>query len=71
MTDDGYINEYLLEECREYEVSVKDYWDYLSTMETAVMKEKKNTARKMKADGMAIGLISKYTGLTTNEIEVL
>ena len=65
------IAKYSPEERREYEVSVKNYWDYFSTMETAVMKEKKNTARKMKADGMAIDLISKYTGLTTNEIEVL
>ena len=31
--------------------------------------EKKDTARKMKSDGMPVELILKYTGLTAEEIE--
>ena len=65
------IANYTPEERREYEASVKNHWDYFSTMETAVLKEKKNTACKMKADGMALELIAKYTGLTKDEIEML
>jgi predicted transposase/invertase (TIGR01784 family) len=34
-------------------------------------KEKADTARRMKADGMAADLIAKYTGLTAEEIEGL
>ena len=44
-------------------------------METAILKgEKKNareTALKMKDDGMSEDLIAKYTGLSLEEIEVL
>jgi hypothetical protein len=54
---------------------LKEYWDYTSTLETAEKKgEKKGqiaTARKMKVDGMAVELIVKYTGLTTEEVESL
>ena len=54
-------------------------WDYYSTITTALNKgraegraeERRDNALKMKADGMAIGLIAKYTGLTTEEIERL
>ena len=59
-------------ERRQYEASQKEYWDYTSTLETAerkgVQKEKIETARKMKADGMSTELIAKYTGLTAEEI---
>ncbi|MBR4533480.1 MAG: PD-(D/E)XK nuclease family transposase [Bacteroidaceae bacterium] len=75
------IAKYSPEERREYEVSVKNYWDYNSTMKTAEQKgekkgikkgikqEKEDTARRMKADGMTVELIAKYTGLTAEEIE--
>ncbi len=66
---------YTPEERREYEASVKDYWDYFSTMKTATDKarteEKTEIARKMKVDGMPTDIIAKYTGLTINEIEKL
>jgi len=85
--DQAEIAQFSPEERREYAESVKDYWDYYSTMKTAHKKgkaeglaegeakgraeEKKENARKMKADGMAIDLIVKYTGLTAEEIEQL
>ena len=77
------IAQYTPEERREYEASVKDYWDYYSTMKTATDKAKAEgraegraeanieTARKMKADGMPTEIISKYTGLSKDEIEKL
>ena len=65
------IAKYSPEERREYEVSVKNYWDYNSTMKTAVLNEKKKIALNMKADGMTVELITKYTGLTAEEIERL
>lgn len=37
----------------------------------AVHKTIVETARNMKADGMAVELIAKYTGLTTDEIKTL
>ena len=81
------IAQYTPEERREYEASVKDYWDYFSTMKTATDKAKAEgraegrtegenkkaieVARKMKADNMPVELIVKYTGLTAEEIEGL
>ena len=85
--DQAEIAQFTPEERREYAESVKDYWDYYSTMQTAHKKgkaeglaegeakgraeEKKENARRMKADGMAADLIAKYTGLTVDEIESL
>ena len=39
--------------------------------ERGVNEAKTDTARKMKADGMSVELIAKYTGLTAEEIEAL
>jgi len=77
--DQAEIAQFTSAERREYAESVKDYWDYYSTMKTAHKKgkaegrveEKKENARRMKADGMSAELIAKYTGLTTEEIETL
>ena len=83
MADDRkerYINPYTVAkfsdaERRQYETSLKEYWDYTSTLETAerkgMLKEKIETARKMKADGFVVDLIAKYTGLSTEEILAL
>ena len=38
---------------------------------TKLKQEKLDTARRMKADGMTVELIAKYTGLTAEEIEGL
>ena len=69
------IAKYSPEERREYEVSVKNYWDYNSTMKTAATnasnERAKKIARRMKDDGMPVELIAKYTGLTAEEIEML
>ena len=69
------IAKYSPEERREYEVSVKNYWDYNSTMRTAATNASNERAKKialnMKADGMTAELIAKYTGLTAEEIEAL
>ena len=59
--------------------SLKEYWDYTSTLETAERKGEKRgradasleTARKMKADGMDLPFIMRYTGLPKDEIEAL
>lgn len=55
---------------------LKDYRDYYSTVKTAHKKgkaegraeERLANARRMKADNLPIELISKYTGLTPEEI---
>ena len=70
-------------ERRQYEESKKVFWDNYSVMKMAIKKslaqgreegceeEKLNTARKMKADGMTVELIEKYTGLSAEDIEKL
>jgi predicted transposase/invertase (TIGR01784 family) len=81
--DQAEIAQYSPEERREYEASIKNYWDYYSTMKTAVKKgreegraegraeERRENAHKMKEDNMPTALIAKYTGLTEEEIEKL
>ncbi|MBQ6377399.1 MAG: hypothetical protein IJJ56_01225, partial [Prevotella sp.] len=74
-----------------YQESIKDYWDYYSTMTTSYNKGKakglaegqakgraegmakanRENGRRMKADGMTVELIAKYTNLTVKEIEEL
>ena len=73
------IAQYSTEERREYEASVKNYWDYFSTMKTAVDKAKaegevianRKNASRMKAKGYAIEDIAEITGLTSEEIAAL
>ncbi len=66
------IAKYSPEERREYEVSVKNYWDYNSTMKTAVLNEKKKIAQNLKAMNMMTAeQIAEATGLTAQEIEGL
>ena len=70
-------------EYRDYMVSVhaaKDAWDtavdeakakgWEEGREKGQADEKANTARKMKADGMTVELIAKYTSLTAEEIDL-
>ena len=63
------------EERREYETSVKNYRDYINTMDYAHDNGWKEAnvenARKMKADGMPTELIAKYTSLSIDEIATL
>ena len=71
------------EERMLYERSLKEKWDYENVLAYAVNEagEKKyaegkqesllETARKMKADGLSIEQIIKYTGLSIAEIEKL
>ena len=67
------------QERKEYQESVKDYWDYYSTVKTAHKKGIEEgrveanieNARRMKADNMPVDLIAKYTGLTQEEIATL
>lgn len=69
------IAKYTTEERREYEASVKNYWDYFSTMKTAAQNASNSRAieiaREMKKDGMSSTLIAKYTGLSIEQIEAL
>ncbi len=81
--DQAEIAQFSPAERREYAESVKDYWDYYSTMKTAHKNGKAEgreegkhdmaieTARKMKADGMPADVIAKYTDLSVEEIEAL
>ena len=81
------IAQYTPEERREYEASVKNYWDYFSTVSTAEKKGRaegraeglvegevianRKNASRMKAKGYAIEDIAEITGLTSEEIAVL
>ena len=77
------IAKYTPVERREYEESVKVYWDYYSTMKTAVEKgeakgraegraeEKHDIARNLKKMGLSVADIIKATGLTGEEIAQL
>ena len=74
-------------ERRQYEASLKEYWDYTSTLETAERKgeirgraegraeghkaAKYEDALKMKAKGYAVEDIAEITGLTVEEIKEL
>ena len=81
--DQAEIARYTPEERREYEASIKNYWDYYSTMKTAVEKSRaegreegreealRENARRMKQDNMPAELIAKYTGLSIEDIERL
>ena len=67
------------DESRIYEESLKHYRDLHNVVSSAERRgkeegreeSKRDTARKMKADGMAVELIAKYTGLTIEEINAL
>ena len=69
------IAQYNEEERREYETSVKNYRDYINTLDYAHANGWKEAnvenARKMKADGMPTELIAKYTSLSIDEIATL
>jgi predicted transposase/invertase (TIGR01784 family) len=56
---------------RAYEQYEKAASDYTSGVNGARREEKIETARKMKADNMPSGQISKYTGLSDDEIQKL
>ena len=69
------IAKYSPAERREYEVSVKNYWDYNSTMKTAATnasnERAKKIARRMKARGDSVEDIAEMTDLSVEEIEGL
>lgn len=73
------ISKYTPEERREYAESIKNYWDYYSTMKTAEDKGRaegraegiRETAQKLKLMGMSAIDISKATGLAADEIAEL
>ena len=63
------------EDRMKYDESIKVYRDNLVTRAAAIEEGKKEaniaTARNMKADGLPVDFIVKYTGLTAEEIEAL
>lgn len=67
------IMQYSEAERWQYEASLKNYWDYNNTLETreakGVAKEKIAIAQRMKADGLPVEMIEKYTQLSIEEIE--
>ena len=62
-----------------YESALKNYLDTMSCIEYATVKvreegkaeAKVSIAKSMKADGMDVALISRYTGLSVEQIEAL
>lgn len=77
--DQAEIAKYTDAERRQYEESKKVFWDNYSVIKTARDKGWKEgrtagieeTASKMKYDGMSAELISKYTGLSVEDIVAL
>ena len=73
------IAQYTPAERREYEASVKNYWDYYSTMKSALNRgraegradEKIDNARSLKENGVPVAIIAKSLGLTEDEVERL
>ena len=77
------IAKYDESERRQYEASLKEYWDYTSTLDTAYNKGEKrgiekgraegraDVARNLKAMGMSTADIIKATGIAAEEIEAL
>ena len=75
------IAQYTPEERREYEFSMKNYWDYYSTMDTASKKGYVKGLEKGRAEGraevahnlMQMGMsaadVAKATGLSVEEVE--
>ena len=75
------IVKYNPEEHREYEVSVKNFWDYYSSIKAAMKKGRaegraegideanRENARKMKSLGFSADIIAKVTVLSIDEIE--
>ena len=59
------------EKSRQYEASLKEYWDYFSTMKTAVDNKTKEIARRMKARGVSTEEIAEMTDLSIEEIKML
>lgn len=63
------------EDRMKYDESIKVYRDNLVTRAAAIEEGKKEaniaTARNMKADGLPVDFIVKYTGLTAEEIEAI
>ena len=58
-------------ERRQYEASLKEYWDYTSTLDSAADNRAKKIAKKFKAMGLSNEQIAEGTGLTLEEIEAL
>jgi predicted transposase/invertase (TIGR01784 family) len=81
--DQAEIAQFSPAERREYAESVKDYWDYYSTMKTAHKKgmaegraegraeERLQNARSLKANGVPIDVIAKSLQLSDEEIEMI
>jgi predicted transposase/invertase (TIGR01784 family) len=81
------IAQYNENERRQYESSLKEYWDYTSTLDTAYMKgerkgreegreegqkkEKADTVRRLKQMGLTIEQIAQGAGLSTDEVASL
>ena len=69
------IAQYNSEERRQYETSLREYWDYNSSLETKRMEgkteEKLATAQRMKSKGYPLADIADITGLSPEEIEKL
>ena len=59
------------EERQDYEESVKIYRDLKNSLDTAVWKENKEIARRMKSKGYAVEDIAEITSLTVEEVAAL
>ncbi len=58
-------------ERRQYEASLKEYWDYTSTLDTAADNRAKKIAKKFKVMGLPAEQIAEGTGLSLEVIDKL
>lgn len=65
------IAKFSAQEYQDYENSLKYYRDLKNSLDTARLDEKMEIAKKGLKEGYPIEMISKMTGLTTNEISAL
>ena len=56
---------------RAYEIREKAILDWNSAVNRAIREDRKELARKMKADNMPMDQITKYTGLTEKQVNEL
>ena len=55
----------------EEAASLKEYWDYTSTLDTASDNRAKKIARRMKTKGVSLEEIAEMTDLSIAEIKML
>ena len=70
--DQAEIAKYTPQDRREYEESLKNYWDYFSAIQTSedkgVRKEKESTVYRLKEMGLTVEQIAQGAGLGKDDV---